>query len=144
MASGPQYPRGTCGSGLPVPEVLLPSSNEERLPGEGGIWKSLIRASGRRGGGEEENEEDDWETRPEEKEDHGKCLKNSDEPSESRDLHSKTPTPQVAHDDGSVFSEAGTGGPGGSSTENPTMLWGERGLGRYGSARREADIPVAH
>ncbi|KAJ1126852.1 hypothetical protein NDU88_005258 [Pleurodeles waltl] len=108
MASALQYPRGTCGSGLPDPEVLPPSSNEERLPGEGGIRKSLIRASGRQREGDEDNEEDHWEPQQEEKEDHGKRLKNSDEPSESRDQHSRTLTPQLAHDDSSAFSKART------------------------------------
>ncbi|KAJ1091415.1 hypothetical protein NDU88_004541 [Pleurodeles waltl] len=119
-----------CGSGLPDPEVLLLSSNPERLPDEGGIRKSLIRASGRRRGGEES--EDHEEPGQEEKEDCGKRLTNSDEPSESRDQHCRTSTPQAAHNTGRVFSEAGTGGPGGGNIENPATLCGERGLGRYG------------
>ncbi|KAJ1197993.1 hypothetical protein NDU88_001837 [Pleurodeles waltl] len=126
-ASASQYPRGTCGSGLPDPEVLLSSSKPERLPGEGGIRKSLIRASGRRQGGEE-SKEDHGEPGQEEKEDRGKWLKNSDEPSESRDQHRRTSTQQAAHDTGRAFSEAGIGGPGGGNTENPATLWGEHAL----------------
>ncbi|KAJ1089620.1 hypothetical protein NDU88_002769 [Pleurodeles waltl] len=56
-----------------------------------------------------------------------------DEPSESRNQHSRLLPPQAAHDDGSVFPR--TGGPGGGNTENPAMLWGEHGLGRTGIER---------
>ncbi|KAJ1138367.1 hypothetical protein NDU88_004754 [Pleurodeles waltl] len=92
-----------------------------------------MRASERRRE-EEESKEDHRESGQEEKEDCGKCLKNSDEPSESKDQHCRTSTLQVAHVTSRIFSEAGTGGRGFGNTENPATLWGERGLGKYGPA----------
>ncbi|KAJ1178575.1 hypothetical protein NDU88_003820 [Pleurodeles waltl] len=44
-ASTPQYPRGTIASGLPDPETLLTPSNQEQLPDDDGICKSLISMS---------------------------------------------------------------------------------------------------
>ncbi|KAJ1180409.1 hypothetical protein NDU88_005630 [Pleurodeles waltl] len=128
-ASTRQYPRGTFASSLPDPEALPTSSNQEQLPGDGGIRKSLISTSWRE---RRKNREDHLGKRQED--DREEHLERSDEPSKSRNQHSRLLAPQAAHNDGSVFPEPRTRGPGGGNTRNPATLWGERGLGRYGPA----------
>ncbi|KAJ1177150.1 hypothetical protein NDU88_002412 [Pleurodeles waltl] len=128
-ASTLQYPRGTFASGLPDPEALPTSSNQEQLLGDSGIRESLISASW---GGGRRKQEDHLGKRQEE--DHEERPERSDGPSESRNQHSRLLVPQAAHNDSSVFTEPGTRGLGGGNTKNPATLWGERGLGRYGPA----------
>ncbi|KAJ1143198.1 hypothetical protein NDU88_009509 [Pleurodeles waltl] len=115
----------------PDPEVLVPSSNPERLPGEGGIRKSLIWAS--EAGTENVVQKEDCDVPG-----GGKGGSRDTEDEVGRTAHIQRLALQDFEATSGTrrrqnFLRGWEGGPGGGNAENPTTLWGERGLGRYGS-----------